>query len=89
VAHGLLTIFAVGVKGVTEKRTSPHNVLAVEPPKRPPDSTVEQCTSPDQVRTGMHMLHTRFTKQIGASDFISRGSSVNLKQDTDLPDCLS
>jgi hypothetical protein len=62
VAHALLTVFAVGVKGVTDKRTSPHNVPAVEPPKRPPDSTVEQRTSHDQVRTGMHMFHATFNK---------------------------
>lgn len=48
VAHALVTIFAVGVKGITDKRTSPLNIPAVEPPNRPPDSTVEQRTSPDQ-----------------------------------------
>jgi hypothetical protein len=62
VAHALVTVFAVGVKGVTDKRTSPHNIPAVEPPNRPPDSTVEQRTSLDQVRTGMHMLHATFHK---------------------------
>jgi hypothetical protein len=50
VAHSLLTAFAVGMKGVTDKRTSPHNVPTAEPPKRAPDSSVEQQTSLDQVR---------------------------------------
>ncbi|GFG30340.1 hypothetical protein Cfor_01575, partial [Coptotermes formosanus] len=48
VAHSLLTAFAVGMKGVTDKRTSPHNVPTAEPPKRAPDSSVEQQTSLDQ-----------------------------------------
>lgn len=51
VAHSLLTTFAVGMKGVTDKRTSPHNVPTAEPPNRPPDLSVEQQTSLDQVRT--------------------------------------
>jgi hypothetical protein len=62
VAHALVTVFAVGVKGVTDKRTSPHNIPAVEPPNRPPDSTVEQRTSPDQVRTGMRTLRAALHK---------------------------
>lgn len=73
VAHALVTIFAVGVKGVTDKRMSPLNIPAVEPPNRPPDSTVEQRTSPDQVRTRMHV-----TCHIGSSsessNFCSRGA---------------
>jgi len=48
VAHSLLTTFAVGVKGVTDKRTSPHNIPTAEPPKRAPDQSVEQQTSLDQ-----------------------------------------
>jgi hypothetical protein len=55
VAHSLLTTFAVGMKGVTDKRTSPHNVPTAEPPKRAPDLSVEQHTSLDQVRTEGHM----------------------------------
>jgi len=51
VAQSLLTTFAVGMKGVTDKRTSPHNVPTAEPPKRAPDLSVEQQTSLDQVRT--------------------------------------
>ena len=50
VAHSLLTTFAVGMKGITDKRTSPHNVPTAEPPKRAPDLSVEQHTSLDQVR---------------------------------------
>lgn len=58
VAQSLLTTFAVGMKGVTDKRTSPHNVPTAEPPKRAPDLSVEQQTSLDQVRTEgcMHYL---------------------------------
>jgi len=48
VAHALLTTFAVGLKGVTDKRTSPHNIPTAEPPKRAPDVSVEQKTSVDQ-----------------------------------------
>lgn len=51
VAQSLLTAFAVGMKGVTDKHTSPHNVPTAEPPKRSPDSSIEQRTSLDQVRT--------------------------------------
>jgi hypothetical protein len=51
VAQALLTTFAVGMKDVTDKRTSPHDVPIIEPPKRAPDSSVEQRTSLDQVRT--------------------------------------
>jgi 3-hydroxyacyl-CoA dehydrogenase/3a,7a,12a-trihydroxy-5b-cholest-24-enoyl-CoA hydratase len=48
VAKSLLTTFAVGMKGVTDKRTSPHNVPTADPPKRAPDLSVEQQTSLDQ-----------------------------------------
>jgi hypothetical protein len=77
VAHALVTIFAVGVKGVTDKRTSPLNIPAVEPPNRPPDSSVEQRTSPDQVRKRMHMLHATLVQEV---------LSLHLKQDTECPD---
>lgn len=50
VAQSLLTTFAVGMKGVTDKRTSPYDVPTAEPPKRIPDLSVEQHTSLDQVR---------------------------------------
>ena len=56
VAQSLMTIFAVGMKGVTDKRTSPHNVPTTEPPKRAPDLSVEQQTSLDQVSTEGCML---------------------------------
>ncbi|KAJ9579803.1 hypothetical protein L9F63_004549, partial [Diploptera punctata] len=48
VAHLQVTTFAVGMKGVTSKRTSPHNIPTADPPQRPPDASVSQKTSEDQ-----------------------------------------
>ncbi|KAJ4433546.1 hypothetical protein ANN_15855 [Periplaneta americana] len=48
IAHGQMSTFIVGMKGITNKRTSPHNVPTAEPPKRAPDASISQKTLLDQ-----------------------------------------
>ncbi|PSN45997.1 Peroxisomal multifunctional enzyme type 2 [Blattella germanica] len=48
VARSQVVTFAVGLKGVTTKRSSPHSIATENPPKRSPDASISQKTSLDQ-----------------------------------------